>query len=139
MTIDSAISRLQALAKACAGVKSAPDYPIENANECPFSIAHFAAGEATAASGTSVRFNPTVNVDFLINRSSLKNAYKQIDALALEYAQRLCGDPRLGGAVETIVFPVTFEVSATQWDNVPLQLLRFTVQLKTLEAPASTA
>ena len=137
MSIDAAVIRLQVLAKACAGVKSAPTYPIENANECPFSVAYFGSGEVASQSST-VKFNPTINVEFFFSPANLANAYKQIDATALEFSQRLCGDPRLGGAVETIVFPVSFVVIPTKWDTVPMQSLKFTIPLKSLESTTAT-
>ena len=137
MSVDAAIQRLQAIALECTGVtiKHAPDYPIEDAAVLPFSIAHLTDGTFQADNASTVRFLPTVAVDFHFSRVSLANAYAQIDAIALEYPRRLGADPTLGGAVDTIVFPASFTVSAADWDRVTTLLLRFSIPLKTLENP----
>lgn len=141
MSVDAAVQRLQALSLACTSVdiKKAPDYPIDSAAPCPFSIAHITGGSIHSINASAGKFNPTINVDFLFSRTNLALAYKQIDALVLEYAQRLLGDPRLNNTVETIVFPVTFDNGPTEWDDVVLQLLSFHVTVKTLETPTTTA
>lgn len=139
--IDDAIARLQDLAEACTDqpVKFAPDYPIENAAPCPFSIAYLASGEATPQNGTSERFNPVVHVDFLFSRTDLTNSYKQINKVAAEYPKRVCGDPTLNGKVCTVNYPISFEVAPTEWNGVTLLLLSFSIPLKTLETPITTA
>ena len=135
--IDAAIQRLQAIALECDDVtiKHAPDYPTEDAAVLPFSIAHLGSGTAQADNATTCRFLPIVFVDFHFSRVSIGNAYKQIDKVAIEYTRRLAGDPTLGGAVDTIVFPISFQVLAAEWDRVSTQMLRFSVPLKTLENP----
>jgi hypothetical protein len=135
--IDNAIKRLQAIALACEDVKikHAPDYPIDDAAVMPFSIAHLISGTSQADNASTCRFLPVVAVDFHFSRVSIGNAYKQIDLIAIEYARRLSGDPTLAGAVDTIVFPVSFQVVAAEWDRVATQMLRFSVPLKTLETP----
>jgi hypothetical protein len=137
--IDNAIQRLQAIALACEDVpiKHAPDYPVEDAAVLPFSIAHLISGTSQADNSSTVRFLPIVAVDFHFSRVAIGNAYKQIDLIAVEYARRLGADPTLGGAVDTIVFPISFEVLSAEWDRVATQMLRFSVPLKTLENPIS--
>jgi hypothetical protein len=142
--IDNAIARLQDIALACTSVtiKSAPDYPIENADPFPMAITHLAEGEAFAVNSSTLQFMPTVNVDFHFSRINLKQAYQQSDLIALEYLQRLAGDPTLNGVVDTIQInganPVTFAVEPVDWGGVISQMLRFVVQLKTLETPLAT-
>lgn len=139
MTILSAIQRLQVLALASdADMKIAPDTPIEDASALPMSIAHLAEGEGTASNSTTLRFEPVINVDFHFNRTWLKQAYTQIDNVALAYMARLAGDPTLAGAVDTIQFPVSFTVGAVEYDKVTTMMLRFSVPVKTLETPIST-
>ena len=48
---------------------------------------------------------------------------------------RLAGDPTLGGTVDTIVFPVSFAVSAVQWNTIPTQMISFTIPVKYRESP----
>ncbi len=145
-TVDDAISRLQAIALQCTipngtsttTLKSAPAYPMEDATALPLAIAHLASGTASPDNASTARILPTVNVDFHFSRISLKNAYAQVDAVAQDYSQRLCGDPTLNGVVSTIVFPVNFTVSPAQWDKITTQMLSFTIQLKLLKTPTAS-
>jgi hypothetical protein len=142
MTILAAIQRLQALALACSSsdvtIRAAPDYPIEDAKNLPMSIAHLASGEGTAVNATDLQFQPIVEVEFHFNRTVMKQAYKEINSVALAFMGRLAGDPTLNSSVDTIIFPVTFEVSPVEWDRIQTQALIFSVPLKTLETPVST-
>jgi len=67
----------------------------------------------------------------------MKGAYTQINKLIPEYLQRLAGDPTLNGKVDTIVFPVSFTVSAAQWDKVVTQMVSFKIPLKFIETPTT--
>lgn len=135
--VDSAIARLQDLVQACTAVtvRLAPDYPISDASMLPLSIAHLVEGSGQADTADQTRLLLTANVDVHFSRQSLKDAYQKIDAIAVEYLQRLAGDPTLNGTVDTIVFPVTFTVSPAQWDNVQTQMITFVVQFKELTTP----
>jgi hypothetical protein len=140
--IDDAIQRLQEHALACSygegRVKYAPDYPVDSAAVLPMSIAHFGGGEFTAMNATTCQFMPNVFVDFHFNRSVLATAYRQIDAVVLDFAKRLSGDPTLGDVVDTIVFPVAFsEPQAIEYNTIQTLMIRFTVPLKTLETPTT--
>ena len=135
--IDSAVARLQALALACTSVsiKSAPNFPVENAEPAPFVVSYIRRGENTGGDSTFFNLIPTVEVIFFFNRSSLADAYAKSDAIALEYNQRLCGDPTLSETVGTIEFPVTFEVGPAEWNKVPFTALTFTIKLNSIKNP----
>lgn len=145
--IDNAILRLQAIALQCTipnsgpsstALKAAPNYPIEDATALPIAIAHLSNGTASPDNASTARILPTVNVDFHFSRISLKNAYTQIDAVAQDFSQRLCGDPTLSGIISTIVFPVTFNVMPAQWDKITTQMLSFTIPMKLLKTPTAS-
>lgn len=136
--IDTAVARLQVLALRCTNIKNAPNYPIEDATALPLAIAHIVSGDAIAQNATTAQIDPVVNVDFHFARVNIKDAYTRINTLIPEYLQRLCGDPTLNGAVDTIQFPVTFSVSPAQWDTVVTQMVSFAVTFKTLETPITT-
>lgn len=138
MTIATALTRLQVLALACTGIKGAPDYPVSDAGVLPLSIAHLVSGDGTAQDATTNQMRVVANVDFHFNRMSLKDAYTKITALVPEFLDRLAGDPKLGGAVDTIIFPVTFEVTPTQWDSVATQMCSFAVPMKLRNTSVST-
>jgi hypothetical protein len=140
--IDDAINRLQHLALRCTSVriKSAPDFPVEDAGMLPLSIAHAVQGEITVGDASTVGFVPcTISVDFYFNRVSMKQAYEQIDAIIDEYGRRLAGDPTLNGKVDTIIFPVPYSVRPATWDKVATQMLQFLVSVKVLDTPQTTA
>lgn len=131
--IDAAVARLQALALACTSVsiKSAPTYPVENAEPAPFTIAHIVDGEIQSGDITYGLLFTTIAVDFLFSRTSLLQAYGFIDAIAKEYPARLIGDPTLFNNVTTISFPVPFSLRTETWNKVPFEILTFLVKLKT--------
>lgn len=137
--VDDAIDRLQTLALACTtvNVRGAPSKPVEDASVLPLAIAHITEGSGSADDASTARLLLTVNVDFHFNRVSMKGAYTEINKLIPEYLQRLAGDPTLNGKVDTIIFPVTFSVSAAQWDRVTTQMVSFRVPMKFIESPTT--
>lgn len=137
--LDNAIARLQDLALACTSVKikSAPDYPVENAEPAPFSIAHLSSGRGVVEGAGAMKFLAVANVDFYFSLINLKQTYQQLDAIAYEYMQRLGGDPKLNNTISTIVFsesdsPTCEDLGSNKWGAVDLHLLRFTVPFKVL-------
>jgi len=135
--IDDAITRLQTIALLCSGIKGAPDKPCEDFLVAPLAIAHISEGTGGVDNSTTARLLLTVSVDFHFSRVSMKGAYTQINKLIPEYLQRLAGDPTLNGKVDTIVFPVSFTVSAAQWDKVVTQMVSFKIPLKFIETPTT--
>lgn len=136
--IDTAIARLQDIIQSCTDtvIKNAPDYPVSDAGVLPICIAHVGSGEAQATDGTMTRFMTNIYIDVHFPRLSLRDVYKAIDAIAIEFPRRLHGDPTLNNAVTTVVFPVTWnDPTPTRWDNVTTHMLRFTVKVKHLETP----
>lgn len=136
---DDAVQRLQTLALAITSetIRGAPSYPVEDAMVLPLSIAYWASGTGQADEATTVRMLINAKVDFHVNTISLKSAYSQLNNIIPEYLQRLAGDPTLNGKVDTIVFPVSFEVSPAQWDKVVTLMASFTIPLKFRESPTT--
>jgi hypothetical protein len=138
--VDTAIQRLQALSlQASTDLKNAPSFPVDDAAVLPLSIAHLAGGTASADDATSTREIYRINVDFHFSRVSLRNAYTQIDATAPAFNRILAGDPTLGGAVDTIVFPVEYSVSPAMWDRVVTQMLSYTIPVKIRKTPSTSS
>lgn len=136
---DNAIQRLQTLALAITSekIRGAPSYPVEDASVLPLSIAYWGSGSGQADEATTVRMLINAKVDFHVSTISLKSAYSQINNIIPEYIQRLAGDPTLNGTVDTIVFPVTFEVNPAMWSKVTTLMASFTVPLKFRESPTT--
>src|SRR3990167_11423168 len=93
--IDNAIARLQNIAAACTSVtfKSAPDYPVDNVEPFPCSVCYIGGGQFVLTNATIHHNFPTINLELHFSRVNLKQAYQQIDAIALEFPKRLAGDP----------------------------------------------
>lgn len=155
-SLDDAIARIQVIALASAlsstdrVLKSAPDYPVENEEPLPCCISYLGGGEFNA-SNASMHLNfPAINVEFHFSRTNLKLAHQDINAVALSFPARLAGDPTLNGTVQTILMtqdqPVPYAVRPFVWREKTqtmsafvTQSLTFTVPIKLLKTPTSTA
>jgi hypothetical protein len=147
--IDNAIARLQDIAAACTSVtfKSAPDYPVDNVEPFPCSVAYISGGVLWFTNATVHHNLPQITIEFHFSRVNLKQAYQQIDLLALEFPKRLAGDPTLNNTIETIVAtpdaPVTYVARPFQWSApgvtpvIVSQALIFTIPIKSLQAPTT--
>ena len=136
---DTAIARIQAIALACSGIKAAPTTPVDDAGVLPMAITHITAGSFTEINATDGKLMVNISADFHFDRQILRLTYERIDALIPDFLQRLGGDPTLNGAVSTIVYPVLFQVSPTQWDSITTQMVTFTIPIKfNLLAPVTT-
>ena len=149
--IDNAIARLQNIAAACTSVtfKSAKDYPVDNVEPFPCSVAYISGGSFVMTNATTHHNFPVLNLELHFSRTNLLQAYTQIDAIASELPKRLAGDPTLDGTITTIVAtrdaPITYVVRPYQWSPagvtpiVTSQMLMFSIPIKTLQAPQSTS
>lgn len=138
-TVDNAIARLQAIALSSSDltIRSAPSKPVSDATMFPLAIAHLGNGEGDAVADWA-ELRSTINVDFFFSLIDLKQAYTQVDACAIEYARRIVGDPSLNSTVDTVIFPITWEVAATNFNNVPALMLSFSIPVKTTENKITT-
>ena len=139
--IDLAIARLQDIALSCTDVDlgNAPDYPVEDATALPLVITHITDGTGNANNASTAQLNLSLSVDMHFARVNIKDAYQKINKIIPEFLCRLCGDPTLNATVDTIIFPVTVSVAPAQWDRVVTQMVSFTVPIKALENPITTA
>lgn len=143
--VDTAIQRVQTLAKACAFEASgrkvgAPDYPTEDAGTLPLSIAYIASGTATDLEASSTKLIINIGCDVHFDRQLLRLTYQAIDIFIPDFVQRLGGDPTLGGSVSTIIYPVTFNVAPAEWNTVVTQCASFVIPVKfNLLTPTVTA
>lgn len=139
--LDNAIARLQDIIQASTDltIKAAPDFPVEDAAVLPLSIAHITGGTGSEDSATNMRMLLNISVDVHFDRMSMKRTYQRIDKLIPEFLRRLGGDPTLSGYVDTIVFPVTVTVEPAQWDSVVTQMVSFSIPIKIMHTPLTTA
>lgn len=149
--IDNAIARLQNIVAACTTVtfKSAKDYPVDNVEPFPSSVAYIGGGYFMLTNATVHHNYPTINLELHFSRVNIPQTYQQIDAIALELPKRLAADPTLDGTIDTILAtrdePITYVCRPYQWSPpgitpiVTSQMLMFQIPIKTLQAPQSTS
>lgn len=139
--IDNAIARVQDIVGEITGIefKSAPDYPIENADPFPMSIAYVGGGQFYATNATVHHNFPALVVEFHFSRVNLKQTYQQINSVILEFPRRIVADPTLAGNVTTVVMtqdqPIQYSVRPFQFGKVMSQMLMYTIPIKTLQTP----
>jgi hypothetical protein len=140
-SLDNAITRIQAIATSMTdlSIKSAPDYPIENASALPMVVSYLGGG-TFQATNASVHHNfPVISCEFHVSRVSLQQAYQQINAIAIEFPRHLAGDPTLNGTVDTIVFgndsQISYTVRPFAFGQVTTQMIVFSIPVKLLKAP----
>ena len=138
-TVDNAIARLQAIVLSSSDVtiKHAPTYPSADATVFPFSIAHVRSGEGTVSADWAEMF-VTIGVDVYFSAVDLRKTYADIDAFSIEFMRRLAGDPNLNSTINTINFPVTFQVTAQEYNNTNALLCSFAIPIKTVESKVTT-
>jgi hypothetical protein len=143
--IDRATARIADLARAMAGItiKSAPDYPVENAEPLPFVVSYPANGSFHATNATVLHNFPVLAVEFHFSRINLREMQKQINTVVYEFPRRLAGDPTLDGNVLTVVMsqdrPIEYTSGPFEWAGVTTHRLLFTVPIKLLPTPQTTA
>jgi len=140
-SLDNAIARIQdiALALTSVSVRSAPDYPIEDASALPMAISYLSGGNFQATNASLHHNFPIIAVEYHFSRVKLSQAYQQINAVALEFPQKLAGDPTLNGTVTTIVFGaeslINYIVRPFDFGKVQTQMLLFSIPIKLLRTP----
>lgn len=138
--IDDAIARLQdiALASTDITIKHAPDYPSPDLTALPTAITHLVGGQGTPVADWCELFSD-ISVDVYFPAVDLRKTYQDIDKFAAEFVRRISGDPALAANVDTIVFPVTFQLQPNTYNDTPALMLSFAVRVKTMEAKIETA
>jgi hypothetical protein len=134
--IDNAAARVQdiVLQMSSITIKSAPDYPIEAADACPFVASFAGSGEFYAGNATMLKNFPVLNVEFHLSRVNIKQMQQQINAIVYEFPRRIAGDPTLNGTVETVVMTdesrITYTVTPFEWAGVTTQRVLFQLPIK---------
>lgn len=137
MTLSAAVARVQAIAKQCTGMKSTPAQPTETVEVLPITISWPEDGTLTPNDATFTTGLHTIRCEMHVNRAMLRLAVQTLTGWAEQFPKLLAGDPTLDGAVDTIVFPVTYTVQSIQWDDTPTLALVWRVPVKILAAPTT--
>ena len=136
MSLDGAIQHIQALALSSTDttITAAPDYPVDDATKLPLSISYMKGGTGQADDAGTSRLLVNLGCDVHFSRDNIKLAYKQINLFVPEFIKRLNGDPTLNGNVQTIVFPVPWQVVPAQFNTIVTQMVTFDITVKFREA-----
>lgn len=155
-SIDDAVARIQDIALALSTLTdvagnsitlaNAADYPVENVPPFPCSIAYNSGGRFRLTNASLHHNFPTISVEFHFSRVNLKQAEKQKNQVAIEFPQRLAGDPTLNGTVTTIVGGADSDIEYTTnqffpWGQPPQLysvMLKFDIPIKLLKTPTVT-
>lgn len=143
--IDNAVARIQelALAMSSISIKSAPDYPIENADPFPFVASFPTSGEFWVDNASLMHNFPVVRIEFHLSRVNIKQMQQQINAIVYEFPRRLAGDPTLNATIDTSKMtrdePVTYTTVVSDWGAVKSHTMVFSLPLKLRLAPQVTA
>jgi hypothetical protein len=133
--IDDAIQRVQAIALACTDVviTSAPALPVDDSmSRSPTSIAYLKDGEIIQVSAGFTRWIASIGCDIYFNRTSVKEAYRQIQLFIPDMVKRLGGDPTLNGTVDNIIYPIKFNVVGASFGGTDTlyQVIQFDIPVK---------
>lgn len=139
--IDNAVARIQELALAMTEIeiKSAPDYPIENADPFPFVASFPVSGEFWVDNATLLHNFPVVRIEFHVSRGNIKIMQQQVNAIIHEFPRRLAGDPKLASSIDTSKMtkdePVPYTSGIGEWGAIKSQMVVFNLPLKIRQAP----
>lgn len=130
--IDEAIQRIQDLVTSCTSVtiKTAPDYPPEDASVLPMSVTHIGGGTAIPVGGVG-QFQINIFCDVFLANVNLKDTYTKIDNLVPDFVLKLIGDPTLNGKVTTVNYPISIaSPTGINYNGVATMMVRFTIPCK---------
>lgn len=135
MTLAAAVTRLQALALSCAGMRAAPVYPKEQVNTYPYSVCYPESGQLMSESFHATRALHTVLVEFHIApRTMLGEAVEKAIPFVEAYNEKLTLDPTLSGACSNILLGqesnVTYQFGRLEWGGVENIGIRFRITIK---------
>jgi hypothetical protein len=128
---QDAIARIQEIARRLDGMREAPEYPPENLNQFPFSLAYLRDGETTFESGWRKSLW-TISWELYFARQILPNTVRAAMPFCERVLEALQTDTTLGGTVDTVVSPVKSAFGWLEYGSADNKLLgwRFTVVVK---------
>lgn len=132
MSLDAAIDGLRAAVATMSGMARVYTDPPESINEfpCAFVVADSGEMSDTAAGGHSLH---TLVVEIYHSRQVLAQAVDGAKVWPDRLFAALCADPRLGGSVSHVRWPLTYKAGAFSYNNMVHYGMRFNVTVKVNE------
>ncbi len=134
MSLSAAITALVTVAGGVSGVVRVYTDPPESISEFPAALVYAERGTLEGISSGLSRNIHQVRIDILSERTQLPQAVNEAKAWPDSVQSRLRADETLGGAVSAIVWPVTYEAIAMQYNALTHYGMRFVVPVKIMEA-----
>jgi len=134
MSLAAAVTALVTVAGGGSGVVRAYSDPPESISEFPAALIYAQSGTLEGVSRGLSRNMHQVRIDILSERTQLPQAVNEAKAWPDSLLGRLRADETLGGAVSGIVWPVTYEAIAMQYNALTHYGMRFVVPVKIMEA-----
>lgn len=129
MTIEGAISNLQAKLLALPGIKSAPEKPPEAVMAYPFAVSYERTGVFTMESQGIGKDLVTIWCEIHVSRVLLGSAIQTAMAFRDPFLRAIMADPTLGGEVST-VNTIRRTFGQLVWNTVDTIGYRFEVDVK---------
>lgn len=135
MTVQAAITALQALVNAVSGIREAPSYIAEAPTVFPCSLCMPYEGEMTSLPGQQKDL-AMVTLDIHVARRDMKWDIRTLTPYIDSINNVLAKNPTISGTVSTIIYPVRWRVLVIEWASggVKTICIRFYVQFKLMAA-----
>lgn len=134
MSLSSAITQLVSVAGSLSGISRAYSDPPESISDFPAAVVYAERGTLTQVSDGLGRNLHTIRIDLYTSRQQLPEAVNSSRGWPDALHSALAADETLNGTVSAIVWPVTYQAIAAQYNNLVHYGMRFEVTVKIMEA-----
>ena len=126
---QDAIARIQYHARSLDGMREAPDYVPESANQFPFAISYYRTGNTIFEAGWLKGLH-TIYSEIHVARQILPSAIRAAMPFYDSLLAALEGDPRLNNTVDTIISPVVHSFGRLEFGGQETIGWRFEITVK---------
>ena len=126
MTLQSAISAVQAIVGAISGIRKAPDYPPEQLNVFPFAVAYSGGGNWTFGPAGDKRGLHNIVVEIHIQRKDLPRDVSTAMGYSDSIPNNLMKSPTLSGTCDTFA-GISYTFGALNYGETQTLGFRFTI------------
>lgn len=136
MSLPAAISALVTIAGTLTGVRRVYPLPPNSISDYPSAIAYPVSGTLESASQGHGKGLHVIRVDVFSQKGQLEERIAAVLTWPSEFQIALSNDQRLGGSVNAIVWPITYQARPVQYGKEVPFTMRFDVTIKLMEVSA---
>lgn len=114
-SLKGAIAALQTIVGGLSGIRNAPELAPEQLNEFPIAVAYPSKGEIFSQSGVWRKSLHTIALEIHTARKDLPTDISRTINYVELVGDALVTNPTLGGAVDSIVFPLKYGYGELEW------------------------